>query len=407
MLYWVNQFAVAPDQPGGTRHFEMSRELIRMGIATTVVASDLNLSRRAYLCRESPRDRRHLRGDADGVPFVWLPAGHYQANDWRRALSMTVFSLHVLWFLLRAPMPAGSVIIGSSPHLLAAAAARVAAFVRLTPFVLEVRDLWPESLDVAGRRGPMYWLLRKIADTLYRTSPSIIVLAAGNADRVAARGVPHERIHYVPNGVDPSVFEGAEPMPLPEVPPNRQVFVYAGAHGPANDLHTVLDAAELLQDHEGDKAHVLLVGDGPSKAHLVASARRRGLDNVTFLDPVPKAEIPGLLKSCAAGIMPLADVELFSYGVSPNKLFDYLSAGLPVITNVPGDVARMVREAGAGIVVPPADAGALADAMIQVLETESLASGLAWIREHHDRATLARQLARALSVARATSGRVP
>lgn len=394
-LYWVNQFAVLPDQPGGTRHYEMSRELVHLGVKTTVVASDLNLSRRTYLRRRGLKDRRHLREEVDGVQFVWLPAGHYQTNDWRRAFSMLVFSLHALWFLFRAPMPRGSVIIGSSPHLPAAAAARVAAFVRRVPFVFEVRDLWPETLAVSGNRpGIMYRVLRLLADLLYRSSLAIIVLAAGNADRVADRGAPRARIHYVPNGVDPAVFEAEAPTQLPGgVPLDRRVFLYAGAHGPANGLETVVDAAEVLMQRGEGRAQVVLLGDGPSKAGLVASVRRRGLDNVTFLDPVPKSEIPGLMKSCAAGIMPLADIDLFSYGVSPNKLFDYLSAGLPVITNVPGDVARMVLEARAGIVVPPADVPAFADAMVRVLDGDEIfESGLSWIRKHHDRTLLARRL---------------
>lgn len=395
MLYWVNQYAVTPEQPGGTRHFEMSRELVHAGIPTTVVASDLNLSRRQYLRRQGGADRRHLHETVDGVQFAWLPAGAYEANDWRRAASMLVFSLHVLWYLLRAPMPRGSVIIGSSPHLLAAAAARVVAAVRRVPFVLEVRDLWPESLSVSrGQPGLLYRGLRLLADVLYRTSSAIMVLAAGNAERIAARGVPDGRIHYIPNGVDPSVFEKAEPQLHENVPDDRQTFVYAGAHGPANGLDVILDAARQLQDRGEGRAQVLLIGDGPSKQELVARARAQGLDNVIFADPVPKAEIPGLLKACTAGLMPLADVELFSYGVSPNKLFDYLSAELAVVTNVPGDVARMVDEAGAGIVVPPADSRAMADAIVRVLEErDQFGSGLAWVRQHHDRTALAHQIA--------------
>lgn len=395
MLYWVNQFAVTPDQPGGTRHYEMSRELIRGGVPTTVVASDLNLTRRRYMRRRGASDPRYLREALDDGAFVWLPAGFYQANDWRRAVSMVVFALHSLWFLLRAPMPSGSVVIGSSPHLLGAAAARLAALVRRVPFILEVRDLWPESLEVRGdATGLTFRALRVLADVLYRTSPAIVMLAAGNRAPIEARGISPERLHYVPNGVDPDVFANASPTSIPDLPHDREAFVYAGAHGPANGLETVLDAAEKLMEDGERRAQLVLIGDGPSKLELMASAERRGLTNVTFLDPVAKAEIPGILKGSAGGLMPLADVELFSYGVSPNKLFDYLSADLPVITNVPGDVARMVTEANAGIVVPPSDASALASAVVQILDgSKTFSSGLDWIRERHDRTRLAHDLA--------------
>lgn len=402
MLYWINQFAVLPDHPGGTRHYEMARELVRKGVPAVVVASDLNLTRRTYQRRSGAADRRYLRETVESVDFAWLPAGSYQANDWRRALSMVIFSTHVLWFLMRAPMPEGTVLIGSTPHLLSAAAARVAAFIRRVPFVLEVRDLWPESLAVSGKgRGLLYRGLRVLADVMYRTSPSIIVLASGNIEHIQARGISSRRIHYIPNGVDPAAFEAAAPVSIAQIPDDKRTFVYAGAHGPANGLETVLEAAQILQQRGDESTHVLLVGDGPTKAELLASARRRQLDNVSFADPVPKALIPGLLKACAAGIMPLADVELFSHGVSPNKLFDYLSANLPVVANVPGDVARMVQEAKAGIVVPPADAEALADAMLKVSEApDQFEGGLTWIRDHHDRTKLVDDLINVIEQAR-------
>lgn len=394
MLYLVNQFAVAPDQPGGTRHFEMAREFVRRQLLTTIVASDLNLSTRCYLRRADVSNRRYLRETVDGVDFAWLPAGNYEANDWRRAFSMAIFSMHVFWFLIRAPMPPGTVVIGSSPHLLAAVAARFAAFVRRVPFVLEVRDLWPESLRVSGARpGPLYPVLRLVADVLYRTSQAIVVLAAGNLDRIAERGADRALIHYVPNGVDPSVFDGAEVAPLPQVPEGRRAFIYAGAHGPANGLDLVLAAAAELQRRGDDRIHVVLVGDGPSKKELVAAARNGAISNVSFLDPVPKSQIPGLMKASVGAIMPLADVELFRYGVSPNKLFDYLCSGLPVITNVPGDVARIVMESKAGIVVAPGDPTGLADAMVRVLEGEVDGNGRDWVLKHHDRGRLAAELA--------------
>jgi glycosyltransferase involved in cell wall biosynthesis len=411
VLYWVNQFAVAPDQPGGTRHFEMSRELVRRGRRTVVVASDLSLSTRGYLRRRSARDRSHLDEVVDGVEFHWLPAGSYERNDWRRAASMLVFSVHVLVHLLRAPMPRGTVVIGSTPHLPGAAAARLVAWVRRVPFVLEVRDLWPESLLVAGTEpGLLYRALRLLADVLYRSSSRIVVFTRGNIEAVVARGVDAGRISYVPNGVDTSAFAAAEPTAVPGVPAGsgRAPFVYAGAHGPANGLDVVLEAARVLQDRGDQRIHVTLLGDGPSKRDLEEQARRSGLRNVTLAPPVPKSEIPGILKAATAGIMPLANVELFAFGVSPNKLFDYLSAGLAVVTNVPGDVAGMVTEAGAGLVVPPDDPEALADAMASIAEDPAaFAGGSAWVREHHDRDLLVTRLEEVIDDVRTPPRRRP
>jgi glycosyltransferase involved in cell wall biosynthesis len=390
VIYWINQYAVVDDQPGGTRHVEMARGLLGLGREVTVVASDLNLSVREYT-RRSSGDRSYLREDAGGPSFVWLPAGSYEGNDWRRMLSMLTFSLHVLVFLLRSPMPRGSVIVGSSPHLPGAVAARVAAWVRRVPFVFEVRDLWPESLTVGDEgQGALYRVLRVAADALYKTSRSIVVLARGSAAAIVARGVPAERITFIPNGVDPAAFDDAVAVRPPSVPAGVPLLVYAGAHGPANDLSTVLDAMQLLAEREV-AAHLVLVGDGPLKAQLQSNAFERGLTNVTFLAPVSKAEIPALMTACRVGVMPLADVKLFQSAVSPNKLFDYLSAGLSIANNVPGEVAAMVEASGAGVSCAPADPGALADAIVTALALPVTTSGREWVAATHSRSVLTKR----------------
>jgi glycosyltransferase involved in cell wall biosynthesis len=396
VVHWVNQYAVTPVQPGGTRHYEMAAALRNRGYDVRIVASDLNLTTRAYSRRTDPNDRRAIIEAVVGVPFTWLPAGRYDRNDWRRALSMATFAWHVLLFLLRT-VRRGDVVIGSSPQLLAAGAARIAALLRGGRFVLEVRDLWPESLTgVSGRSTPMAIALRIIADALYRTSRAIVILAEGSREPIVRHGGPPARIVFIPNGVDVKAFAATSA----DLPPDlnwideRPTFVYAGAHGPANGLDLVLDAAERLQRGGHDELRVLLVGDGPAKVDLQRDAERRGLSNVAFRDPVPKQVIPEILKRCAGGLMVLKDVELFRYGVSPNKLFDYLVCDLPVITNVPGDIARTVDDAQAGVVVPPGDPEALADAMVAVAAGEvANGSGARYVREHHDRRLLADRLA--------------
>lgn len=203
----------------------------------------------------------------------------------------------------------------------------------------------------------------------------------------------------MPNGVDLETFTSSTaelPVDLRWVE-QTPTFVFAGAHGPANGLDLVLEAADRLRRKVRDDIHILLVGDGPSKKGLQQQAQRLELENVVFYDPVPKQTIPAILNSCAGGLMVLKDVELFRYGVSPNKLFDYLASDLPVVTNVPGDVARIVEDANAGVVVPPGDADALADAMIKVADgTVAGGSGARYVTEHRDRRLLADRLARVI-----------
>ena len=392
-LLWVNHFAVAPTDGGGTRHFELARALLTHEWRVTIAASDFHLHSRSYTRRSTPHARSAVAERIDEVDFLWLWAAPYTTNDWRRARNWLSFSRSLARWSPNGIRP--DVIIGSSPHLFAALAALRMARRLSVPFVLEVRDLWPESMAAAGgRRGPAYHALGLVAKYLYARADRIIVLARGVGDHLAALGVHPAKVVYVPNGSDP--MPTARHAARPAAP---FMLVYAGAHGPANALDTVLDAAALLRDHP---VRIVLVGDGPSKSALQARAAREGLPNVEFRDPVPKTAMPALLESAHAGLMVLRDAPLFAFGVSPNKLFDYLAAGLPVVCNVPGDVAAMLRDAAAGEQAKDSSPSALAAAILRLAQQTPDAlrtmgeAGRAWVGREHGRPVLAQRLDAAL-----------
>ena len=391
-VWWVNQFAVQPSVSGGTRHYDMTAELRRRGIDTRIVASDLGLHSRRYSVRKGPWDVKPYEQELEGVPFHFLPAGSYQRNDWRRSVSMLVFGVASLLFLVTR-RGRKAVVIGSSPHLFAALGAWAGARLRRWPFVFEVRDLWPESYEaVSGTSGgALYRVLRAIADLLYLRADHIVVLAEGSRAAIEDRGIAAEKITWIPNGVDVAAFPPRVDRPV--TAPVR--FVYTGAHGPANGLDIAIRAAAETKARGREDIEVALVGDGPVKPGLQALAH--DLDApVRFLDPVPKNEIASILEKSNVGLMVLADVELFQYGVSPNKLFDYLAAGLPVLTNVPGFVTDVVTEAGSGLPVAAGDPSALADGMEQMadrlLAGSTWPSGRAYIERRFDRRALAGEL---------------
>lgn len=392
-IYWVNQYAVPPDQPGGTRHFDFATELQRRGHRVRIIASDLNLSTRKYSRRPSPTYLRPITENLRGMRFTWLTAGSYRGNDWRRVASMVVFGVAVFHHLVRVERDRSTAFIGSSPHLFAALGTWMAAKVRRVPFIFEVRDLWPESYtEVSGKdTGPEVSVMRFIADLLYKRSAAVIVLAESNVDRVCERDVDRSKIALIPNGVDLESFRTAEAK-VDLSAAGAFTFVYAGAHGPANDLETVVEAAHLLQQRGRHDLRVVLLGDGASKQHLWDRSKELGLTNIDFVDPVSKDEIAGTLRTADAGLMILAPVDLFTYGVSPNKLFDYMGAGLPVLTNVAGLVSDIVAKAQVGTTVAPGDPEALARGMEAMADdplTDAAERGAAYIRAHYDRPTLA------------------
>jgi len=389
-ILWINQFAVSPGDGGGTRHFEVGRELTKLGWDVTLAASDFHLLRREYMRRRGASHCSVVEESLDGVLFLWLWSAPYARNNWRRGWNWLSFSRALLGLHRRAKW---DLVIGSSPHLFAAAASARLATRLGVPFVFEVRDLWPESLLASGgKSGPFSTTLDRLARWLYRRADCIVVLAQGTGDYlVQERQVDPDRIVFVPNGVDPSAFPARADNSRDET-----VFVYAGAHGPANGLDVVVDAAHRLRDRED--LGFRLIGDGPEKPKLVARAEQLNLPNIEFLDPISKSEIPSAFAEADVGLMVLRDAPLFRFGVSPNKLFDYLAASLPVVCNVPGEVEKIVADAGAGISIAPGSSEALAAAAVDIVDRgrewrrDRGRSGRAWVEEKRSRTVLAERL---------------
>jgi glycosyltransferase involved in cell wall biosynthesis len=408
MIYWVNPFAATPDMSGGTRHYELSGYLLRSDEPVTIIASDFSYTARRYSRRSGETQRDAMVEMIGDVPFVWLYASSYSGNDWRRAANMLSFAVSVIRYLLRVPIDPSSVFIGSSPHLFGALAMQLVAWWRRVPFIFEVRDLWPESLvDMTGRRGLSSHVLQLIANHLYSSSQRIIVLAEQSREHIAKLGFDIKKIDYVPNGMDPEAFAPDTAMPPSPIalPEGKTVFVYAGAHGPANELEVVLRAAKVLELRGVNELHVLLVGDGPSKPMLLALHAELNLKNCTMHPPIAKGFIPSLFRHVHAGILTLQDAPVFRFGVSPNKLFDYMAASLPVVTNVQGDVALIIKTAQNGVVALPSSPESLADAMLEVMrrldgDPKLGAGGRTYVEKHHNRATLAVRVLEAINKVR-------
>jgi glycosyltransferase involved in cell wall biosynthesis len=233
-------------------------------------------------------------------------------------------------------------------------------------FVFEVRDLWPELPRAMGViRNPLILALMSGLEWVsYRSAHRLIGLSPGIVEGIVRRGVPRERIALVPNGCDFDIFAvPADPWRPAGVQPDDCLAVFAGTHGIANGLDAVLDAAAELMRRGRLDIKILLIGKGGLKRTLMARAEREGLRNVVFHEPVDKARLAGLMAATDIGLQILANVPAFYYGTSPNKFFDYIAAGLPVLTNYPGWVADMVRNQGCGYAVQPDNPAAFADAL--------------------------------------------
>jgi glycosyltransferase involved in cell wall biosynthesis len=243
-----------------------------------------------------------------------------------------------------------------------------------------------------GSKGAVFTGFKWIANYLYKRASGIICLARGTKEYLRDEfDIPSDKLFFVPNGVNTSAFGSRKAYER-----NTVTFVYAGAHGPANGLDAVVKAANLLRHR--DDLRFLLVGDGPAKQSLQQIARDLGTHNVEFLGTVPKSEVSEVFRSADAGLMVLRETPLFAFGVSPNKLFDYMGAALPVVSNVPGEVAWMVEQAEAGEQAADGSPEELAAAIERLADrsAEERAqlgrSGRAWVTREHSRTVLAERL---------------
>ena len=383
----LNHFAVPKGKAGHTRHVEI---FDRLGDDWDylLVAADRSLL---------SRDREHKTSGTYRV--VWTTP--YKGNGIDRIMNWVSYAFGALFVGIRQrPL---DVVYASSPHLLTGLAGLMVARARRAGFVLEIRDLWPQILADMGRMEStslVYRLVKRLELFLYRHADEIVVLAEGCGEAIRADSPDAKRITFLPNGSDPALFavdESRETLRT-RYQMEGMVFAYAGAHGPANGLNLVLDAAERIRQDLPD-VNFLLVGDGLEKPKLRAEVAARGLTNVRFHDPIPKSEVPSLLRAADVGLHVLADVPLFRYGVSPNKVYDYMAAGLPVITNSPGEVERIVDLAGAGVAVEPDDleqaVRAVAGAPEALIE-EWGRSGQQFIGKYRSREVLAATLAEVL-----------
>ncbi|WP_026267763.1 glycosyltransferase family 4 protein [Micromonospora sp. CNB394] len=379
----LNQYAQPLSRAGGTRHVELFSRL--HGWEWSIITASWD----HFSHRELPVDDTH---------FVPVPVTRYRSNDHRRVLSWLTYGWNAARLVVRGPRP--DVVYASSPHILAPVAGWAAARLRRCHFVLEVRDLWPEAMVSTGflrRNSPTHRALRALERWLYRRADRIVIVAAGWHAHLAETGVPTDKIEWISNGAEPEDFE-----PRPDqyrtlrqrVPVKGKLLVFAGSHGAINGLHRLLDAIAEVPEHT-----FVLIGDGLEKPALMARAAAEDLSNVHFLDGVSKQELRGILGGADVGIHVLAHSPVYDLGASPNKLYDYMAAGLPVVNNCPGEPEDILRAADAGCTVSTDDLAAGLRELAE-LESEKLAAmgrrGRSYVAGNRSRTVMASKLQRLL-----------
>ncbi|HHF2857153.1 TPA: glycosyltransferase family 4 protein [Vibrio diabolicus] len=365
ILYFHQHFST-PKGSTGIRSYEMAKRLIHNGHSVTMVCGTYGGGETGL---ESEFISGKREGVVDGIRIIEFDLAYSNSDGFlKRSMTFVKFALKSIGLAFTEKY---DVLFATTTPLTAGIPGIFARWFRGKPFVFEVRDLWPELPKEMGViKNPIILGLMSLLEwASYRSANRCIGLSPGIVEGIKKRGVPTDKIAMVPNGCDLSIFtQPGEPWRPEGVTQEDLMAVFTGTHGMANGLDAVLDAATELQSRGRNDIKLVLVGQGKLKPQLEAKAQEMQLNNVVFHPPVNKQKLAGLMASADVGMQVLANIPAFYYGTSPNKFFDYISAGLPVINNYPGWLAGMIEDSQCGFTVAPENPQVFANALEQAAD---------------------------------------
>lgn len=372
-VWIVNHYATDPQETAsGSRHFSLARGLVERGWTVVLIAAST----------EHPSGRqRHGLGAArftdrqrDGVAFRFLRTPEYRGGT-GRLLNMLAFVGVLLLPAGVRDLPRPDVVIGSTVHPLAAWAASVRARRAGVPFIFEIRDLWPQTLIDMGKlraHGVLARMLRRLERILCARASAVITLLPFASDYLVSQGVPREKVVWISNGTDTGDFDGSAPAVGDDF-----VFMYLGSVGRANGVQAIVDGFLAAAASE-PRLRLVIVGGGTELVDLQSRAAESPHGHrIAFEPPVPKDQVPSLVGLANAMVINVLDLDVYRYGVSMNKLFDYAASARPILI---ASNARnnLVAEADAGVVVPADDADAIGRAMVDMASVDATKALEAW-----------------------------
>jgi len=360
----INQAFVAPDEPGHTRHFEMAKFLRARGHELVIVASDLNYQTgQRTIARKGIFAEQVIEGVRIMRAYIY-PALH-RSYFWR-IISFFSFMFSSVWTALQVRDV--DLVMGTTPPIFQAVSAWTVALIRRKPFLLEVRDLWPEfGVSMGVLTNPVLIALgRWLEKFLYARATHILVNSPAYKEYIFGKGVPENKITYIAYGTDVDMFN-------PQVDgssirgdlklQDKFVVLYAGALGQANDIDTILRAAQRLTSE--DKIRFVLFGDGKERPRLQSEAERMKLSNVIFAGVRAKKDMPLVVASADVCLAILQDIPMFRT-TYPNKVFDYMAAGRATVLVIDGVSRKLIEDSYGGAYVQPGDDQQLAETILDL-----------------------------------------
>lgn len=360
ILYFHQHFST-PKGSAGIRSYAMAQALIKNGHQVTMVCGSFGAGQTGLT---QPFVKGTRRGVVDGIEIIEFELPY--SNSMSFLQRVKIFLSFAFKSIKVALTEKYDVVFATTTPLTAGIPGIAAKWLKRKPFVFEVRDLWPELPKAMGviKNPVVLSLMSALEWASYRSADRLIGLSPGIVQGITKRGVAPEKVALIPNGCDLNIFAGDHESWRPaQVAESDLMAIFTGTHGLANGLDAVIAVATELKKRQRDDIKLVLVGDGMKKKDLQLQAQKLELNNVVFHDPVNKDKLAGLMASADLGLQILANIPAFYYGTSPNKFFDYIAAGLPVLNNYPGWLAEMIEEKQCGFAVPPESPERFADAL--------------------------------------------
>jgi len=403
ILYLSQYF---PPEAGATqtRAYEMARNLVRLGHQVTMIAEIPNHP--SGIIPPDYRGKLIERTDLEGIDVirVWVKTSPVKNFRQRIVFYLSFMLASILAGLFRA-RGHFDLVYATSPPLFVGASGVLISVAKRIPLIFEVRDIWPESAVALGELSnptAIKWAT-SLEEACYTHARKIVVVTQGIHSRLVQRGIRPEKLALIPNGANTELFQ-FKPEARSKIRSqlnleDKFIAIYAGIHGIAQGLETVVETADLLKGHPD--VHILLIGDGPTKKNLAVLAQQLGLSNLTLIPEQPRHLIPEYLSAADIALVPLRKLEIFSSAL-PSKMFDAWACQLPVLLSVSGEARDLMEGCEGGLFIPPEDPGALKDGILACqMDTQNIKmwgeKGRRFTEENYSRQALAGKLAEILT----------
>lgn len=393
-IWIINQYAGSPKHGMTFRSFFLAKEFIKHHKVTIFSASF------SHVMSKPPKvSDTYTQENIDGIDYQWLKVPFYNSSkSLGRVLSMFVF-LYRLFFFNDKSIERPDVIVVSSISPFPIWKAYLWAKRYDAKLIFEVRDIWPLTIIELGnfkKTNPFVVLLQITENFAYKVSDYVVSVLPNAFSHMKHHGLDEARFKHIPNGIDLNMtVENLTKDIRAQIPKNKFTIAYTGAVGIANSLITFAEAAKLLKNN--NDITFLIIGDGSEKESILKFKEQNKLTNLTLIDPIPKKYVISLLQECVdVCFIGLMSQPLFRFGISPNKMFDYLYSSKPIIQSI--DSANdIVSDAKAGISVPPEKPEEIANAILKIYNmseserNEMGKNGKEYVKKNHSYEQLAKQ----------------